>query len=219
MSTRPVGVIGLGAMGLGVARSLLRAGFHTHACDVRPEVLQQFESEGGVACASPAALGAACEVVVIVVVNADQTEAVLFGDKGAASTLRAGSVVLASATVLPEFAERLGERLAERGILLIDAPLSGGAAKAAEGEMTMMTSGSAEAFAKSEDVLAAIAGKVYRLGDRPGQGSCWDCGKALIPTRSMRSLPIALATRGCLRIVCRTSSQTTTRRFRPWTSS
>src|SRR5262249_57910960 len=57
------------------------------------------------------------------------------------------------------------------GIRRIDAPLSGGAAKAAEGAMTMMTSGSAEAFAKSEDVLAAIAGKVYRLGDRPGQGS------------------------------------------------
>ena len=75
MSTRPVGVIGLGAMGLGVARSLLRAGFHTHACDVRPEVLQQFEREGGVACANPAALGAVCEAVVIVVVNADQTEA------------------------------------------------------------------------------------------------------------------------------------------------
>ena len=171
MSTRPVGVIGLGAMGLGVARSLLRAGFHTHACDVRPEVLQQFEREGGVACANPAALGAVCEAVVIVVVNADQTEAVLFGDQGAAGTLRAGSVVLASATVLPAFVERLGQRLAERGILLIDAPLSGGAAKAAEGAMTMMTSGSAEAFAKSEDVLAAIADKVYRLGDRSGQGS------------------------------------------------
>jgi L-threonate 2-dehydrogenase len=171
MSTRPVGVIGLGAMGLGVARSLLRAGFHTHAYDVRPEVLQRFESEGGVACVDPSALGAVCEVIVIVVVNGDQTESVLFGDHGAASTLRPGSVVLASATVLPEFAERLGQRLSERGVFLIDAPLSGGAAKAADGAMTMMTSGPAEAYAKCEDVLAAIADKVYRLGDRHGQGS------------------------------------------------
>jgi L-threonate 2-dehydrogenase len=106
-----------------------------------------------------------------VVVNADQTDSVLFGDRGAANTLRPGSVVLASATVLPEYAERLGQRLAERGVHLIDAPLSGGAAKAADGAMTMMTSGPAEAYAKCEDVLAAIASKVYRLGDRHGQGS------------------------------------------------
>lgn len=171
MYTRPVGVIGLGAMGFGVARSLLHSGFDTRACDVRPEVLKRFESEGGITCADAAALGAVCEVIVTVVVNADQTESVLFGEKGAANTLRPGSVVLASATVLPDYAERLGQRLTERGILLIDAPLSGGAAKAADGAMTMMTSGPAEAYAKCEDVLAAIASKVYRLGDRHGQGS------------------------------------------------
>jgi putative dehydrogenase len=171
MHTRSVGIIGLGAMGFGVARSLLRAGFHTHACDVRSQVLQQFESEGGVACSDPAELGAVCEVIVTVVVNADQTESVLFGDRGAASALRRGSVIIASATVLPEYAERLGQRLTESGIFLIDAPLSGGAAKAAEGAMTMMTSGPAEAYAKCEDVLAAIASKVYRLGERHGQGS------------------------------------------------
>ena len=171
MSSRSVGVIGLGAMGMGVARSLLRAGFRTHACDMRPEVLSLFESEGGVPCADAAELGAACEVVVILVVNADQTDAVLFGERGAASTLRPGSVVLASATVLPDYAKRLGQRLAERGILLIDAPVSGGAAKAAEGTMTMMTSGPPEAYAKCEDVLAVIAAKVYRVGDQHGQGA------------------------------------------------
>ena len=120
---------------------------------------------------TPAELGAACEVVVILVVNADQTDAVLFGEKGAASTLRPGSVVLASATVLPEDAARLGQRLGKRGILLIDSPVSGGAAKAAEGTMTMMTSGPAEAYAKCEDVLAVIAAKVYRVGDQHGQGA------------------------------------------------
>jgi L-threonate 2-dehydrogenase len=171
MSSRSVGVIGLGAMGMGVARSLLRAGFRTHACDMRPEVLSLFESEGGVPCADAAELGAACEAIVILVINADQTDAVLFGERGAASTLRPGSVVLASATVLPDYAARLGQRLGERGILLIDAPVSGGAAKAAEGTMTMMTSGPAEAYAKCEDVLAVIAAKVYRVGDQHGQGA------------------------------------------------
>jgi L-threonate 2-dehydrogenase len=156
---------------MGVAHSLLRAGFRAHACDMRLEALRQFESAGGVACANPAALGATCDVLITLVVNANQTDAVLFGDNGAAATLRPGTVVVASATVLPDYAARLGERLAERGIHLIDAPVSGGAAKAAAGALTMMTSGPAEAYAKCEDVLAAIAAKVYRVGDRHGQGS------------------------------------------------
>jgi L-threonate 2-dehydrogenase len=174
-----VGVIGLGAMGLGVARSLLRAesgaelgaDLRTYACDVRPEVLQQFASEGGIACTSPAELGALCDVVIIVVVNAAQTELVLFGEQGAAAAMRPGSLVIASATVAPEYAVKLGERLAALQLLFLDAPLSGGAARAASGEMTMMTSGPAAAYAKGEAVLAAIAGKVYRLGEAHGVGS------------------------------------------------
>lgn len=166
-----VGVIGLGAMGLGVARSLLRAGFRTHACDVRAEVLAAFAAEGGIACATPAQLGAACEVVLTLVVNAEQTEAVLLGDQGAAGAMRPGSVVIASATVAPEIAVTLAARLAAKGIGMIDAPVSGGAAKAASGQMTVMAAGSPEHFAKADEVFKAIAQKVYRLGDAPGAGS------------------------------------------------
>ncbi|WP_420994275.1 L-threonate dehydrogenase [Cupriavidus sp. 30B13] len=169
--SQSIGVIGLGAMGNGVAHSLLRAGFKVHACDLRPEVLQRFADAGGTPCASPAELGSRCDVVVTLVVNAAQTEAVLFGEDGAAAAMRAGSLVIASATVPPSFAEALGKRLAGHGILLLDAPVSGGAARAASGEMTMMTSGPAEAYALAEDVLAAMAGKVYRLGDAHGAGS------------------------------------------------
>lgn len=166
-----VGVIGLGAMGLGVARSLLRAGFRTHACDVRREVLDAFAAEGGIACATPAQMGAACDVVLTLVVNAQQAEAVLLGEQGAAAAMRPGSVVIASSTVAPEFAEALAARLAAQGIGMIDAPVSGGAAKAASGQLTVMAAGSPEDFAKAEDVFKAIAQKVYRLGDAPGAGS------------------------------------------------
>ena len=166
-----VGVIGLGAMGVGVARSLLRAGFRTHACDVRREVLAAFAAEGGIACATPEELGAACEVVLTLVVNAQQTEGVLLGGHGAAGAMRAGSVVIASATVAPEFAESLAARLAAMGIGMIDAPVSGGAVKAASGQMTVMAAGAPEHFAKVESVFKAIAQKVYRLGDAPGAGS------------------------------------------------
>lgn len=169
--SKSIGVIGLGAMGNGVAHSLLRAGFKVHACDLRPEVLQRFADAGGTPCASPLELGRQCDVVVTLVVNAAQTEAVLFGENGAAGAMRPGTLVIASATVPPSFAEALGKRLGEAGILLLDAPVSGGAARAASGEMTMMTSGPAEAYALAEDVLAAMAGKVYRLGNAHGAGS------------------------------------------------
>lgn len=169
--TRNVGVIGLGAMGMGVARSLLRAGFAVHACDVRKPVLDAFAGEGGIACASPAELGGKCDVLLTVVVNAAQTEAVLFGENGAVDAMKPGSVVLACATVSPQFAADLGKRIGEKGVLLLDAPLSGGAGKANSGDMTMMTSGPADAYAACEDVLDAIAGKVYRLGDAHGAGS------------------------------------------------
>ena len=158
-------------MGLGVARSLLRAGFSTHACDVRPEVLKQFEDEGGVPCADPAALGAACGVVIVVVVNAEQTDAVLFGELGAAAAMPSGGVVLSCATVRPDYVVSLGQRLAGLNLHLLDAPMSGGAAKAAEGTMTLMTSGPAARQAAGEDIIEKIAGKVYRLGDQHGQGS------------------------------------------------
>src|SRR5450830_1825122 len=169
--SKNVGVIGLGAMGLGVARSLLRAGFKVHACDVRKDVLDKFAAEGGVACVNPAEMGKAVDVIVTLVVNAAQTETVLFGENGAVSTLKAGSVVISSATVAPDFSIALGQRLAEKGLLMLDAPVSGGAARAASGEITMMTSGPADVYAKIEDVLAGMAGKVYRLGDAHGIGS------------------------------------------------
>ncbi|WP_186103571.1 L-threonate dehydrogenase [Burkholderia gladioli] len=169
--SRQVGVIGLGAMGLGVARSLLRAGFRVHACDLREDVLAAFAAEGGVPCATPAELGARCEVLITLVVNAAQTEAVLFGEQGAVPAMRAGSVVISSATVAPDSAVQLGARVEAAGLLMLDAPVSGGAARAASGEMTVMSSGPAEAYAACEDVLAAIAGKVYRLGAEHGAGS------------------------------------------------
>ncbi len=171
MNSKNVGVIGLGAMGLGIARSLLRSGFNVHACDVRAAVTEQFATEGGVACATPAAMAAACDVIITVVVNADQTEAVLFGDTGAVAALRPGALVIGCATVAPEFAVTLGKRLGDTGLLYLDAPISGGAAKAASGDMTMMTSGPAEVYEVADPVLQGMAGKVYRLGNVHGLGS------------------------------------------------
>lgn len=168
---RRVGVIGLGAMGMGIAQSLLRAGLEVHACDVRLEAVQKLVQSGAHAAASPAALAAAVDALLIVVVNAQQTEQVLFGENGAAATLAPGSIVIACATVAPEYAEELGARLQAMKLQFIDAPISGGAAKAAAGQMSVMAAGAPEAFAACTDLFNAISGKLYRLGDRPGQGS------------------------------------------------
>ena len=169
--TVAVGLIGLGAMGAGMAQSLRRAGHRLHVHDVRAEAAQAFARDGGVACASPAELGAACDVVVSVVVNAEQTEALLFGEHGCAATMKPGSVFVMCSTVAPNWSIAIEQRLADIGLLYLDAPISGGAAKAASGDITVMSSGSPAAYAKAQAVLDAMAAKVYHLGDAAGAGS------------------------------------------------
>ena len=166
-----VGLVGLGAMGHGMAGSLRRAGHTVHVCDARPGVAEAFAAAGGVACATPAELAARCKVIVSVVVNAAQTEAVLFGEGGCAAAMAPGSVFVMCSTVDPNGSIALEARLAALGLLYIDAPISGGAAKAASGEMTMMTAARPEAYAVAGEVLDAMAAKVYRLGDKAGAGS------------------------------------------------
>ncbi len=166
-----IGVIGLGAMGSGMARSLRNAGFRVHACDARPGAAQDFAREGDVACTTPADVARSCPTVVSVVVNARQTEAVLFGPDGAAAAMAPGSVFVMCSTVDPNWSVALEARLEALGLLYLDAPISGGAAKAATGEMTMMTAGKPAAYARCAGALDAMASKVYRLGDRAGNGS------------------------------------------------
>ena len=166
-----VGLIGLGAMGVGMAASLRRAGFEPHVFDVRPGAAEAFARDGGTACSSAAQLAAACDVVVCVVVNAAQTEDVLFGSGGVAAALKRGSVFVMCSTVDPNWAIVLEARLEALGLWMLDAPISGGAAKAASGQMTMMTAGRAEAYVRCGGALEAMAAKVYKLGDRAGSGS------------------------------------------------
>ena len=169
--TATVGLIGLGAMGSGMAQSLRRAGHAPFVFDVRKEVAKDFAASGGTACASPFELAGQCSVVVSVVVNAAQTEAVLFGEQGCASAMAPGSVFVMCSTVDPNWSIALEARLAALGILYIDAPISGGAARAASGEMTMMSAAKPEAYAIAEPFLRAMAGTLYKLGDKAGAGS------------------------------------------------
>ncbi len=173
-SSLQVGVVGLGSMGLGMAGSLRAAGHEVGVSDVRHDAAVAFAAEGGTAHKTVADLAPNTDVLISVVVNAAQTEAVLFGTQGydgAIDHLKPGSVFVMCSTVDPQWSAALAGTLAEREIHFLDAPISGGAVKAAAGQLTMMTSGSPEAYALADPYLEAMSEAVYRLGDQPGMGS------------------------------------------------
>ena len=165
-----IGLIGLGAMGAGMASSLRRAGYNVHVYDIRPEAVSAFTADGGVACDSAESVADACPIVISVLVNADQTEQLLFGAGGMAARMQPDSTFVMCSTVDPNWSVNLEQRLEAMGIGYLDAPISGGAAKAASGEMTMMTAGKPAVYARLNGVLEAMAAKVYRLGDQAGNG-------------------------------------------------
>lgn len=166
-----VAVIGLGSMGYGMGGALARAGFAVAGFDARPPVVSRFAAEHGVGAASAAAAVEGAEAVVIVVVNADQTADVLFGALGVAAAIPKGAVVISCATMAPERARALAAETEALGLLYLDAPISGGAVRAAEGKLTVLASGSPAAMSKAEPMLQAMAANIYRLGDEAGIGA------------------------------------------------
>lgn len=172
-SAQRIAVIGLGSMGFGMATSLLRAGFAVTGCDVSADSVARFKATGGQGALTPAEAVHDAEIIVSVVVNAAQTEAILFGKDGALEAMAPGAVFVSAATMDPEIVKRLAARVEVAGRLYLDAPISGGAQRAAQGELTILASGSAAAFAKARPALDAMAAKLYELGDAPGQGSAF----------------------------------------------
>jgi len=166
-----IGIIGLGVMGAGMAASLCRAGFAVRGFDLKKEALERLVERGGQAAASPADAARGAQLVVVMVVNDAQVEAALFGEGGAANVFEPGATVVLSSTVPASYVRDLASRLRERGVHLLDAPVSGGAVAAENGELTIMASGAPEAFAAADPALDACAKKVHRLGPEPGIGA------------------------------------------------
>ena len=166
-------VIGLGSMGMGMASTLLRGGFDVVGFDVSAEAMARFAALGGRIGPSPAAAAAAVDVVLCVVVNAAQTATVLFGTDGAVAAMAKAGTVLSCATMAPAAARDFATRAQALGRHYVDAPISGGAVRAAAGELTIMASGEAAGFAVAQPVLDCIAGKLYRLGDKAGIGAAF----------------------------------------------
>ncbi|MFM9798724.1 L-threonate dehydrogenase [Aeromonas dhakensis] len=167
-----VAVIGLGAMGMGAARSCLRAGLTTYGIDLNAEARNQLQQAGAAAVMADARpLAETLDAVLLLVVNAVQVRKILFGEHGLATHLKPGTAVMVSSTIAAEEAASLARELAALDLPMLDAPVSGGAIKAEAGEMTVMAAGADAAFHQLQPVLDAVAGKVYRVGSEPGQGS------------------------------------------------
>lgn len=167
---RTTAVFGLGSMGYGIATSALAGGHVVYGYDVNPDQVDRFQAAGG-SSGAVADIGARFEVVVVVVLNADQTQSVLFGEDGVVPHLTPGAVVISCATVPPEFARNMAARCHAHGVHYLDAPISGGSVKAAQGQLSVMAAGTGEAFKAARPVLDSMAETVFELGDSAGAGS------------------------------------------------
>jgi 3-hydroxyisobutyrate dehydrogenase len=166
-----VGIIGTGAMGLGVVQSLVRNGIEVGARDILPRAEAAAVAAGASAFPTPAVLVREYPTVILLVVDAAQIEEVLFGEHGAAPELVPGAIVIVSSTVPPAYVATLASRVAARGARLIDAPVSGGPRRASDGTMTMMVSGDAQAIGACAAVFDAIAGRRFVVGARAGDAA------------------------------------------------
>jgi 3-hydroxyisobutyrate dehydrogenase len=166
-----IGFVGLGAMGMGMARNLLEKGFAVTGYDVRSEAIDRLVEAGGTRADSPAAAADGASVLFLMVVNDRQADDVLFGNGNAAGALPRGATVVLSSTVPAAYVRALGRRLEEAGLLFLDAPVSGGAIGAERGQLSIIASGPPAAFDAAGAALEACSKKVFRLGDEPGIGS------------------------------------------------
>jgi L-threonate 2-dehydrogenase len=170
-STMRVAVIGAGSMGLGMAQSLARSGLCVVGYDLSAAAVERLAKAGLPAAGSIAEAASEADALVVAVVNAEQTRAALFGPEGGAAAMKPGGVIISSATMAPAVARALAAQSEALGLAYLDAPISGGAAKAATGELTIMASGKPAAFKRARPALDAMAATVYELGEEAGVGS------------------------------------------------
>lgn len=168
-----VGVIGLGSMGMGIAKSLIRNQIPTYGFDLSQDACQTLKQAGAIAVGQNAAEYAKhLQALLLVVVNGKQVESILFGgDAPLVEELNAGTIIILHSTLSAEQTKQIAQRLAQYQLPLMDAPISGGALKAEEGKLTIMASGSSNLFEQLQPIFAATSERLYRVGDEVGLGS------------------------------------------------
>lgn len=173
MGHHTVGIVGLGSMGLGMAKNILGAGISLKGYDIFEGSRVALAAAGGTVAESVSEAADGVDVFMLMVVNAAQAEDVLFGDGKAVASLKPGATVMLCSTVAPSASKALGERVIAEGFEYLDAPVSGGKAGADTGSLTLMCSGSEIAFEVAAPVLKAISKVVHKLGTDPGLGATY----------------------------------------------
>lgn len=166
-----IGIVGIGAMGLPIARHLRSRGHTILVRDIRAEAEQEARALGMQVCESPRALAQACELVIVVVVDAAQIESVLFGEAGVVTSQGGATTVMLCSTIAPHDTAAFAQRLAAHGIATIDAPISGGPARALAGTMSMMVAAPPATLAPWQQLLAEMAAKRFELGATIGDAA------------------------------------------------
>lgn len=168
---KAVGVVGAGNMGGGMARRLLEAGWTVRVHDIDRTKVDALTAEGAQPAVGAADAARGTSALVVCVVDAAQTEDVLFGPAGCAGELGSGQAVLLCPTIAPADVERFAAGLAQRGIDAIDAPMSGGPARARDGSMSLMVACTDAAYARHRELIETVSSKVFRISPRPGDGA------------------------------------------------
>jgi putative dehydrogenase len=167
---RRVGIIGLGDMGMGMARNIIKGGFPLTGFDLRDTRLAELEEAGGVGARSCREVGESSDAVFVMVLNGDQVKEVIFGDGGLVEGLSPGATIIVSATIHPSEARGLVAPLVEKGIHLIDTPVSGGKSGADDGALTMMAAAKPGVLEENREVLEAVSKAIFHVGEEIGQG-------------------------------------------------
>lgn len=169
--TQNIGFIGLGAMGDGMSKSLIKAGFRVRGHDVDEAAVARLVQAGGTAASHAADAAADADLLIVCVFRASQAEHVLYGENGAVGALPRGATVVMNTTMSPAQAQALEARLAETGHLYVDAPVTGGKIGADEGTLTTIAAGSDAALTAAQPAFDAMGKKVYRAGTAAGAAS------------------------------------------------
>jgi 3-hydroxyisobutyrate dehydrogenase-like beta-hydroxyacid dehydrogenase len=165
-----IGIVGLGDMGIGMARNLLKNGFDLTGFDLNKDRLKEFEQSGGKPADNCKKVGAESEAVFVMVLNGRQVHDVVLGENGLMDGLKTGSTVIVSATINPSEVKDLEKPLSEKGINLIDVPVSGGKSGADNGSLTMMAAAEKKTFDNCKNVLGAVGQNIYHVGEEIGIG-------------------------------------------------
>ena len=165
-----VGIIGLGNMGMGMAKNILKNGYELTAYEIREDPLKEIIQSGVQIAKSPREVGKESDVVFIMVLNGTQVKEAVLGEQGLLEGMKPGSTIICTATIMRSIMIEVANAVTEKGINIIDSPVSGGQPGAAAGTLTMMVAAKKEVFESNLGVLQAVGENIYHVGEEPGMG-------------------------------------------------